>query len=71
MTSSPDPHTAVMLSLQGKIITNLMDTLQVIASIARNGPIPHPQLAAIAENAIEATKALRFPTTDMETHNDP
>lgn len=67
--SSPDPHTAVMMSLQGRIITNLMDTLQVIASIARNGPITHPQIAAIAENAIEATKALKFPTTDLETYD--
>jgi hypothetical protein len=50
-------HDKALIAIQGATIQNLMDTLENIAKLAHDLDVP--LIADLAEDAIEAAKALR------------
>jgi hypothetical protein len=53
------PHEKALIAIMGKTITNMMDALEKIATMGHHGAAKHlPAIAKLADDAIEAAKAL-------------
>jgi len=59
MNTNPKPHDVALVAIMGMTITNLMDALEKIATVAHYGANKNPVIAKMADDAIEAAKALR------------
>lgn len=56
---NPNPHSSALVAIMGMTITTLMDALEEIAALAHSGADWNGKIAELADNAIEATKALK------------